>query len=91
MRTERATWSDNPLALCDRVLISLYTTETVEAVLAQMDAGLEAGKILKARETQRKKDALAEIRRIAKAHKLDVAVTRRPRRRGRPPKESSGL
>jgi len=51
----------------------------------------EAGKILKARETQRKKDALAEIRRIARAHKLDVAVTKRPRRRGRPPKEASGF
>jgi len=51
----------------------------------------EAGRILKTREARRKKDALAEIRRIAKAHKLDVAVTRRPRRRGRPPKEASGL
>ena len=51
----------------------------------------EAGRILKAREARRKKDALAEIRRIAKAHKLDVAVTRRPRKRGRPPKEASGL
>jgi len=51
----------------------------------------EAGRILKARQAQRKKDALAEIRRIAKAHKLDVAVTKRPRKRGRPPKEASGL
>jgi len=51
----------------------------------------EAGRILKARQERRKKDALAEIRRIAKAHKLDVAVTRRPRKRGRPPKESRGL
>jgi 3-hydroxyisobutyrate dehydrogenase-like beta-hydroxyacid dehydrogenase len=41
-----ATWSDNPLAQCDRVLISLYTTETVEAVLRQLDAGLHAGQIL---------------------------------------------
>lgn len=51
----------------------------------------EAGRILKAREERRKKDALAEIRRIAKAHKLDVAVTKRPRKRGRPSKDSSGL
>lgn len=51
----------------------------------------EAGRILKARQAQRKKDALAQIRRIAKAHKLDVAVTKRPRKRGRPPKGSSGL
>ena len=41
-----ARWSDNPLAECDRVLISLYTTETVEAVLRQLDAGLHAGQIL---------------------------------------------
>jgi len=46
----------------------------------------EAGRILKARETRRKKDALAEIRRIAKEHGLGVAVSKRPGRRGRPPK-----
>jgi hypothetical protein len=50
----------------------------------------DARQILKAREARRKKDALAEIRRIARAHKLDVAVTKRARR-GRPPKESRGL
>ncbi len=41
-----ALWSENPLAECERVLISLYTTEVVEAVLAQLDAGLRAGHIL---------------------------------------------
>jgi 3-hydroxyisobutyrate dehydrogenase-like beta-hydroxyacid dehydrogenase len=41
-----ALWSDNPLAECDRVIISLYTTEVVEAVLAQLDDGLHAGQIL---------------------------------------------
>ena len=51
----------------------------------------EAGRILKAREAQRKKDALAEIRRIAKTHKLDVSVTKRPRKRGRPAKDSSSF
>jgi len=51
----------------------------------------DARQILKVREVRRKKDALAEIRRIAKAHKLDVAVTKRPRKRGRPPKEASDL
>ena len=51
----------------------------------------DARRILKAREERRKKDALAEIRRIAKAHKLDVAVTKCPRKRGRPSKDSSGL
>jgi 3-hydroxyisobutyrate dehydrogenase-like beta-hydroxyacid dehydrogenase len=41
-----AAWSDNPLADCDRVVISLYTTTVVEQVLAQMDAGLRPGQIL---------------------------------------------
>ena len=37
---------DNPLASCDRVIISLYTTDTVEEVLVQLDSGLHAGQIL---------------------------------------------
>lgn len=41
-----AQWSDNPLATCKRVVISLYTTEIVEQVLAQMDTSLRAGLIL---------------------------------------------
>lgn len=31
-----ATWSDNPLAECPRLVLCLYTTETVSAVLRQM-------------------------------------------------------
>lgn len=41
-----ARWSDNPLAECRRVVISLYTTEIVEQVLDQLDAGLRPGQIL---------------------------------------------
>lgn len=41
-----AEWSDNPLATCQRVLISLYTTDVVEPVLAELEAGLRAGQIL---------------------------------------------
>ena len=41
-----AQWSDNPLTSCDRVIISLYTTEVVQAVLAELEAGLHAGQIL---------------------------------------------
>lgn len=41
-----AEWSDNPLSSCDRVIISLYTTEVVEEVLGQMDSGLHADQIL---------------------------------------------
>jgi 3-hydroxyisobutyrate dehydrogenase-like beta-hydroxyacid dehydrogenase len=39
-------WSDNPLTTCERVIISLYTTDTVEAVLSEMEGGLSAGRIL---------------------------------------------
>lgn len=35
-----AQWSDNPLATCDRVIISLYTSDVVESVLEQMHDGL---------------------------------------------------
>jgi 3-hydroxyisobutyrate dehydrogenase-like beta-hydroxyacid dehydrogenase len=41
-----AQWADNPLAVCDRVLISVYTTDTVEEVLGQLDGGLRPGQIL---------------------------------------------
>ena len=41
-----AQWADNPLAVCERVLISLYTTDTVEEVLGQLDGGLRPGQIL---------------------------------------------
>jgi 3-hydroxyisobutyrate dehydrogenase-like beta-hydroxyacid dehydrogenase len=41
-----AEWEENPLAVCDRVLISLYTSNTVEEVLGRMDKGLHPGQIL---------------------------------------------
>ncbi len=41
-----ARWADNPLAVCERVLISLYTTDTVEEVLGELDGGLRSGQIL---------------------------------------------
>ncbi|MCX6907524.1 MAG: NAD(P)-dependent oxidoreductase [Verrucomicrobia bacterium] len=41
-----AEWSENPLAACDRVIISLYTSDVVEAVLEQMRDGLHAGQIV---------------------------------------------
>lgn len=44
-----------------------------------------AREILAARDEQRKKSAVEEIRRIAKAHGLDIAV-KKPGKRGRPPK-----
>ena len=41
-----AEWSDNPLAVCDRVLISLYTSDVVEEVIEQLQAGLRPGQII---------------------------------------------
>jgi 3-hydroxyisobutyrate dehydrogenase-like beta-hydroxyacid dehydrogenase len=41
-----AKWSDNPLAECDRIVFSLFTTEQVEQVLEQMNSGLRSGQIL---------------------------------------------
>lgn len=41
-----ARWADNPLAVCDRVLISLYTTDTVEEMLDRLADGLRPGQIL---------------------------------------------
>lgn len=41
-----AEWSDNPLAACDRVIVSLYTSDVVAEVLDQMRDGLHAGQIL---------------------------------------------
>lgn len=41
-----ARWSDNPLAECRRVVISLYTTEVVEQVLADLDAESHPGVLL---------------------------------------------
>jgi 3-hydroxyisobutyrate dehydrogenase-like beta-hydroxyacid dehydrogenase len=41
-----AVWDDNPFAVCDRVIISLFTSDTVAEVLGQMESGLHAGQIL---------------------------------------------
>jgi len=38
-----AQWSDNPLIECDHLVISLYTTDIVEQVLDQLEAGLRPG------------------------------------------------
>lgn len=41
-----AAWSDNPLTVCRRVIISLYTSEVVMQVLEQMREGLRPGQII---------------------------------------------
>ncbi len=49
----------------------------------------QARSVLKARENERKKQAVSEIRRIAKQNGLDVAVGKPARKRGRSPKASN--
>lgn len=41
-----ARWSNNPIAECPRVLISLYTTETVRVLLSALSEGLHTDQIL---------------------------------------------
>jgi 3-hydroxyisobutyrate dehydrogenase-like beta-hydroxyacid dehydrogenase len=41
-----ARWADNPLAECERVIISLYTTDTVIEVLDQLGDRLRPGQVL---------------------------------------------
>lgn len=41
-----ASWNDNPLAGCRRVIISLYTREIVAEVLQTMEPGMHPGQIL---------------------------------------------
>jgi 3-hydroxyisobutyrate dehydrogenase-like beta-hydroxyacid dehydrogenase len=41
-----AEWSDNPLVACERVIISLYTSDVVEEVLEQMRDGLRDGQVV---------------------------------------------
>lgn len=41
-----AHWADNPLAVSNRVIISLYTSDTVEEVLGDMAGGFRPGQIL---------------------------------------------
>lgn len=44
----------------------------------------EANALLDARETDRKRDAIAKIKALAKEHGLDIAIERQKRKRGRP-------
>jgi 3-hydroxyisobutyrate dehydrogenase-like beta-hydroxyacid dehydrogenase len=41
-----AVWSDNPIAECDRVIVSLYSSEVVESVLQRWKCRLRPGQIL---------------------------------------------
>ena len=71
-------------------------TPTTESLDSRSDDALrdvidQAKGILETRESERKKQAVAEIRRIAKEHGLDVAIDKPARKRGRPAKKAGSL
>ena len=41
-----AVWSDNPIADCDRVIVSLYSSEVVESVLLPLKGSVRQGQIV---------------------------------------------
>lgn len=41
-----AVWSDNPIAECDRVIVSLYSSEVVESVLQRLKSSVRQGQIV---------------------------------------------
>lgn len=74
------------------------TTTINKAITEQLDSHEDetlreiitrARQILASRDDQRKKEALASIRQIARQHGLDVAVKKPARKRGRPPKKAA--
>lgn len=60
-----AHWSDNPLADCQRVIISLYSSDVVADVIERMSAGHRDGQILVDTTTGEPDDAVTLSRRLA--------------------------
>lgn len=76
--TERgATWSDNPLLTCDRVIISLYSSDVVQEVLQQLSAGDRPGQILIDTTTGEPEQSAATAERLAArgTHYLDAPIS----------------
>ena len=63
-----ATWSDNPLRDCPRVIISLYTSGIVAEVIEQMSTGLKSGQIIVDTTTGEPADAVTLANRLAKVN-----------------------
>lgn len=72
-----AEWSDNPLAVCDRVLVSLYTTDVVVEVLTQLAAGFHSGLVIVDTTTGEPDETLALSARLAEkgVRYLDAPVS----------------
>lgn len=60
-----AIWSDNPVADCSRVIVSLYTSEIVAEVIDHMSSGLRDGQIIVDTTTGEPSDAVSLSGRLA--------------------------
>ncbi|WP_197530644.1 NAD(P)-dependent oxidoreductase [Bythopirellula polymerisocia] len=71
-----AHWSDNPFIECDRVVVSLYTSDIVDAVLDKLEPGLRAGQIIIDTTTGDPTETLALGKRLAKSdvHYLESPI-----------------
>jgi len=72
-----ARWSENPFADCRRVIVSLYSSDVVAAVVEQMSNGLHPGQIIVDTTTGEPSDAVALARRLAEhgASYLDAPIS----------------
>lgn len=72
-----AAWSDHPLAECDRVIISLFTSAVVSEVIGQMAADLRPGQFLIDTTTGEPGEAVALAQWLAQrgVHYLDAPVS----------------
>ncbi|OAI53654.1 hypothetical protein AYO47_04275 [Planctomyces sp. SCGC AG-212-M04] len=61
-----ASWSDHPAAECDRVIISLFSSDVVADVLGQMEADLRPGQFVVDTTTGNPEQTLALAQRLAK-------------------------
>ena len=60
-----AVWSDNPLQVCQRVIVSLYSSDIVADVIERLSAGLQANQIVIDTTTGKPEDAIRLAARLA--------------------------
>ncbi|MDA1232150.1 MAG: NAD(P)-dependent oxidoreductase [Planctomycetota bacterium] len=72
-----AVWSDNPLADCDRVIVSLYTSKIVAEVINRLSSGLHDGQFIIDITTGEPSDAVTLAHRLAErgVHYLDAPIS----------------
>ncbi len=72
-----AVWSDNPLAECDRVIVSLYSSDVVAEVLMPRLEGVHAGQIVVDTTTGDPEQSVVWEKRLGErgAHYLDAPIS----------------